>query len=161
MTFGCWSYDQTQSLRILGLPLGNLKTKSHLDVAPVERCRVYYKGEGGGLMFIFWYQVLTIVIFLLLLVLLLFHHIINVAFSPLCCMWHIEVLLLPKKKNQSFHFIFLIKIPFFFFFLFFSRGFFWLFNMIIFFRKFQRSPTLKEAYSSSIAYACKKNLRFF
>jgi hypothetical protein len=23
-------------------------TKSHLDVAPVERCRVYYKGEGGG-----------------------------------------------------------------------------------------------------------------
>jgi hypothetical protein len=23
-------------------------TKSHLDVGPVERCRVYYKGEGGG-----------------------------------------------------------------------------------------------------------------
>jgi hypothetical protein len=22
--------------------------KSHLDVAPMERCRVYYKGEGGG-----------------------------------------------------------------------------------------------------------------
>jgi hypothetical protein len=22
--------------------------KSHLDVSPVERCRVYYKGEGGG-----------------------------------------------------------------------------------------------------------------
>jgi hypothetical protein len=22
--------------------------KSHLDVGPVERCRVYYKGEGGG-----------------------------------------------------------------------------------------------------------------
>ncbi len=30
------------------LPFGNLKTKSHLDVGPVERCRVYYKGEGGG-----------------------------------------------------------------------------------------------------------------
>jgi hypothetical protein len=27
---------------ISGLP------KSHLDVAPVERRRVYYKGEGGG-----------------------------------------------------------------------------------------------------------------
>jgi hypothetical protein len=23
-------------------------TKSHLDVAPMESCRVYYKGEGGG-----------------------------------------------------------------------------------------------------------------
>jgi hypothetical protein len=23
-------------------------TKSHLDVATVEKCRVYYKGEGGG-----------------------------------------------------------------------------------------------------------------
>jgi hypothetical protein len=33
---------------ISGLPLGSLETKSHLDVAPVERCRVYYKGEGGG-----------------------------------------------------------------------------------------------------------------
>jgi hypothetical protein len=33
---------------ILGLPLGSLGTKSHLDVAPVERHKVYYKGEGGG-----------------------------------------------------------------------------------------------------------------
>jgi hypothetical protein len=33
---------------ISGLPLGNPRTKSHLDVAPVERHRVYYKGEGGG-----------------------------------------------------------------------------------------------------------------
>ncbi len=33
---------------ISGLPLGNLETKNHLDVAPVESCRVYYKGEGGG-----------------------------------------------------------------------------------------------------------------
>ncbi len=24
------------------------KTKSHLDVALAERCRVYYMGEGGG-----------------------------------------------------------------------------------------------------------------
>jgi hypothetical protein len=36
------------SLRISGLPLGSPETKSHLDVAPVERCRVYYKGENGG-----------------------------------------------------------------------------------------------------------------
>jgi hypothetical protein len=33
---------------ILRLPLGNPGTKSHLDVAPVESCGVYYKGEGGG-----------------------------------------------------------------------------------------------------------------
>ncbi len=33
---------------ISGLPLGSPRTKSHLDVAPVEKRRVYYKGEGGG-----------------------------------------------------------------------------------------------------------------
>jgi hypothetical protein len=33
---------------ISGLPLGSPGTKSHLDVALVESCRVYYKGEGGG-----------------------------------------------------------------------------------------------------------------
>jgi hypothetical protein len=33
---------------ISGLPLGNPGTKSHLDVAPVESCKVYYMGEGGG-----------------------------------------------------------------------------------------------------------------
>ncbi len=36
------------TMGISRLPLGNLETKSHLDVAPVERCREYYKGEGGG-----------------------------------------------------------------------------------------------------------------
>jgi hypothetical protein len=30
------------------LPLGSPRTKSHLDVAPVERHKVYYKEEGGG-----------------------------------------------------------------------------------------------------------------
>jgi hypothetical protein len=29
----------------MGILIG---TKSHLDVAPMERCRFYYKGEGGG-----------------------------------------------------------------------------------------------------------------
>jgi hypothetical protein len=33
---------------ISGLPLGSPGTKNHLDVAFVERCKVYYKGEGGG-----------------------------------------------------------------------------------------------------------------
>ncbi len=36
------------TLKILGFPLGSPKTKSHLDVGPMERCRIYYKGEGGG-----------------------------------------------------------------------------------------------------------------
>jgi hypothetical protein len=31
-----------------GLSLGSPGTKSHLDVAPMENCRVYYVGEGGG-----------------------------------------------------------------------------------------------------------------
>jgi len=30
------------------LPLGSPETERHLDVGPVERCIVYYKGEGGG-----------------------------------------------------------------------------------------------------------------
>jgi hypothetical protein len=30
------------------VPLGSPGTKCHLDVAPVERRREYYKGEGGG-----------------------------------------------------------------------------------------------------------------
>jgi len=33
---------------ISGLPLESLGEKSHLDVGPMERCRVYYKGEGDG-----------------------------------------------------------------------------------------------------------------
>jgi hypothetical protein len=36
------------AMGISGLPLGNPMTKCHMDVAPVERCREYYKGEGGG-----------------------------------------------------------------------------------------------------------------
>jgi len=33
---------------ISGLPRGSPEKNSHLDVASVESCRVYYKGEGGG-----------------------------------------------------------------------------------------------------------------
>jgi hypothetical protein len=36
------------TLAISRLPHRSPRTKSHLDVGPMERCRVYYKGEGGG-----------------------------------------------------------------------------------------------------------------
>jgi len=36
------------TLAISGFPLGSPGTKSHLDVGSVGRCRLYYKGEGGG-----------------------------------------------------------------------------------------------------------------
>jgi hypothetical protein len=36
------------TLAISGLPLKSAGTKSHLDVGRMERCRVYYKGEGDG-----------------------------------------------------------------------------------------------------------------
>jgi hypothetical protein len=36
------------AVRISGLPLRSPETKSHLDVAPVKSCRIYYKGESGG-----------------------------------------------------------------------------------------------------------------
>jgi hypothetical protein len=35
-------------VRISRLPLVSPGTKSHLDVAPVESCKIYYMGEGGG-----------------------------------------------------------------------------------------------------------------
>jgi hypothetical protein len=34
--------------RDFGTPFGSPGKNSHLDVASVESCRVYYKGEGGG-----------------------------------------------------------------------------------------------------------------
>jgi hypothetical protein len=35
-------------VRISGLPFESPRTKCHLDVAPMESYKVYYKGEGGG-----------------------------------------------------------------------------------------------------------------
>jgi hypothetical protein len=38
-------------VRIMGIlrpPFGSPETKCHLDVAPMERRKEYYKGEGGG-----------------------------------------------------------------------------------------------------------------
>ncbi len=35
--------------RDFGIPIQESRErKSHLDVGPMERCKVYYKGEGGG-----------------------------------------------------------------------------------------------------------------
>ncbi len=48
--------------------------KSHLDVGPMERCRVYYKGEGGG-----FPQVQAVV-----------------SFVCLCCPW---LILAPKVQQ--------------------------------------------------------------
>jgi len=39
---------RVSTLAISGLPLGSLRTKSHLDVGLVERHKVYYKEESGG-----------------------------------------------------------------------------------------------------------------
>jgi hypothetical protein len=39
---------EVPTVGISGLPFGSPGTKSHLDMAPVESCRVYYMGEGGG-----------------------------------------------------------------------------------------------------------------
>jgi hypothetical protein len=36
------------TLAISGLPNGNPRTKSHLEEGLIERCRIYYLGEGGG-----------------------------------------------------------------------------------------------------------------
>jgi hypothetical protein len=36
------------AMGISGLSLGSPGTKSHLNVAPMESYRVYYRGEGGG-----------------------------------------------------------------------------------------------------------------
>ncbi len=33
---------------ILGLPFGSPRTKSHLDVPPMESYKVYFKEEGDG-----------------------------------------------------------------------------------------------------------------
>jgi hypothetical protein len=35
--------------KVAGVPVGGISgEKTHLDVGPVERSKVYYKGEGGG-----------------------------------------------------------------------------------------------------------------
>ncbi len=36
------------TLGISKLPLGNFRTKCHLDAGLMKRHKIYYKGEGGG-----------------------------------------------------------------------------------------------------------------
>jgi len=38
---------ETRRVPVLGFPFGNLGKKCHLDVAPVESHRIYYR-EGSG-----------------------------------------------------------------------------------------------------------------
>jgi hypothetical protein len=40
------------TLVVSGLPFGSPGTKNHLDVASVEKCKVYYMGEGGGFLWV-------------------------------------------------------------------------------------------------------------
>jgi hypothetical protein len=44
----CERVWRNEPSHLQGVPLGSPRTKSHLDVGPVERCKVYYKGEGCG-----------------------------------------------------------------------------------------------------------------
>jgi hypothetical protein len=39
---------ESPNLGISGLPFGSHGTKCHLDVDVMERHKIYYKGEGGG-----------------------------------------------------------------------------------------------------------------
>ncbi len=43
-----WEVVGVPTLGISRLPLGSRGTKCHLDVGPVARHKVYYKGEGVG-----------------------------------------------------------------------------------------------------------------
>jgi hypothetical protein len=45
------SYESS-NLAVSELPFGSPETKSHLDIAPVKSCRVYYMGEGGGFLWV-------------------------------------------------------------------------------------------------------------
>jgi hypothetical protein len=47
-SYGASKSWKSQLARFRDSHSGVLGEKSHLDVNPVERCRVYYKGEGGG-----------------------------------------------------------------------------------------------------------------
>ncbi len=47
-SYGAPKSQKSQLARFRDSHVGVPREKSHLDVGPVERCRVYYKGEGGG-----------------------------------------------------------------------------------------------------------------
>ncbi len=47
-SYGAPKLQESQLARFRDCHLGVPREKSHLDVDLMERCRVYYKGEGGG-----------------------------------------------------------------------------------------------------------------
>ncbi len=47
-SYGAPKSQESQLAQFWNFHSGVLGQKNHLDVGPVERCRVYYKGEGGG-----------------------------------------------------------------------------------------------------------------
>ncbi len=47
-SYGAPKLRESQLARFRDSHLGVSRQKGHLDVGPMERCRVYYKGEGGG-----------------------------------------------------------------------------------------------------------------
>jgi len=47
-SYGAPKLREFQLVRFRDSHMGVPEEKSHLDVGPVERCIVYYKGEGGG-----------------------------------------------------------------------------------------------------------------
>jgi hypothetical protein len=46
-SYGAPKSQESQLARFRDSHSGISEEKSHLDVGPMERCRVYYKGEGG------------------------------------------------------------------------------------------------------------------
>jgi len=47
-SYGAPKLWESRLARFRDSHLGVPRKKSHLDVGPMERCRVYYKGKGGG-----------------------------------------------------------------------------------------------------------------
>jgi hypothetical protein len=47
-SYGAPKSQESQLARFRNSHAGVPRKKNHLDVGPMERCRVYYKGEGGG-----------------------------------------------------------------------------------------------------------------
>jgi len=46
--YGALKSQESELVRFQDSHAGVLREKNHLDVGPVERCKIYYKGEGGG-----------------------------------------------------------------------------------------------------------------
>jgi len=91
---------------ISGLPLKSPGTKSHLDVDPVERYRVYYKGEGGGFPQV-WAMVTLVCPCCLWLILpsnvfqLRINHLVWVFCTPVWVNETCELFLIPSQSSST------------------------------------------------------------